>query len=351
MKRFTSLMCLLAMTFLFFTTGYAEGIVYPHEEVETKVTSNEGTQKSIHSGRIWKTIFGEALREDMEHGELRYTVYLPENYDNKKEYPFLLYLHGGSMGYRRSGGKTPWEMDLDGSWQYAESIANSIESCIIFVPQAPGTKENYEDKNAYWSGISPDEILSGATVNKSNSSPYLRATEKMMSDFLEKGISYGGNVFKIDKSRLYLTGHSQGAVGAYAILKDCPDVFAAAIIGAGIGDPDAADSWKDTPVRIFHGTSDPKVTYKAAEAMAEALKDHPGAEIITLEGEGHDIKPYMYGVTGNGEAGETLMWMAKQDRDKFESTSIIAFILIAVLILAAGVAAFWGIKKVKTVKQ
>ena len=38
----------------------------------------------------------------------------------------------------------------------------------------------------------------------------------------------------IDKTRVYLSGVSMGAVGAWRFLKDCPDLFAAALIGSGV---------------------------------------------------------------------------------------------------------------------
>lgn len=344
MKRFITAICMFAMSLSLSTVSYAQkGEIYPHPEVKTEISVNEGEEKA-DSGRVWKTVYGEALRPDMTNGELRYTVYLPENYDSKKEYPFLLYLHGGSMGYLRTTGITPWSKDLGGGLQYAEIIAANIEDCIIFSPQVPGTKHNQnEEKTAYWSGISPSEILSGATENKSNSSPYLRAAEKMIADFVEKGISYGENTYTVDGSRLYVVGHSQGGIGTYTILRDCPGVFAAAIIGAGIGDPESVDLWKDTPVRIFHGMLDFTVSYEACEIMAEALKDYPNAEIFPLENADHNIKPYMY-------TAENFSWMAKQDRDKSESAPVIILILITVIVLAAGIAAFWMIKKRKTDK-
>lgn len=307
-----------ALMLLFCQTAFAQSKMYPHPEVKTEVTTNEGEQKTS-SERVWKTLYGEVTREDMEHGELRYTVYLPENYDSNKEYPFLLYLHGGSIGYHRSNGKTPWTTDL-GNSKYAESIANSIEDCIIFAPQAPGAPQAIKDaKNAYWSEF-PSGNVSTHTTNKTPSSPYLRAVEKMMEGFLEKGISHNGNVYTVDASRVYVAGHSMGALGTFSILKDCPEVFAAALIGSGIGDPDSVDLWKDTPVRIIHGTNDTTVPYKAAEVMIEAVKDNPSAEIITLVNGDHNIKPYLYGADWDDGANDNFVWMATKDRDNISST-------------------------------
>ena len=342
MKRFTVMIGVLAMTLTFFAATCVHGTMYPHPEVETKFTVNEEGTLENNADRVWKTIEGEVLRSDMECGALRYFVYLPENYDSNKEYPILVYLHGGSIGYHRGAKITPWSKDLK---SYSEQIAKGIEDCIILAPQAPGTSVSGEDvPNSYWSGLSAKEILGGGTINKSESSPYLRATQKLMSDFLEKGILYKGSTYKVDASRVYLAGHSQGAVGSFMMLKDCPDVFAAAIIGAGIGDPDSVDLWKDTKVRIYHGKHDNMVDYEACEIMAQALKDYPNAEIFPLEYADHDIKPYMY-------TEENFSWMAEQDRDAIGNTRIIVLIVLAVMVVIAVIILSVFIRKRKVLKK
>ena len=311
MKKLLLILCMV--TLVLSVTALADGKMYPHPEVDMKVTREEGEQKS-DSGRVWKTVYGEATRPDMEHGELRYTLYLPENYDSTKEYPFLIYLHGGETGYNRTEGATPWNKDL-GKKGYAESIANGIEDCIIFAPQAPGTTTaGRSEANGYWSGL-PSAKVKTETKDNSPSSPYLRAAQKMMDDFLKSGISCGGNVYKLDASRLYLTGHSMGSIGSYTMLRDCPDVFAAAVLGAGIGDPDSVDLWKSTPVRIFHGTEDTTIPYKSTEVMIEALKDYPNVEVFPLINAGHTLKPYIYEADWDEGVNENFTWMATKDRD------------------------------------
>jgi len=286
----------------------------PHTEME--LTREEGETKSLSSDRIWKTISGAACRQDMEHGELRYSIYLPEGYDSKTEYPLLLYLHGGDLGYHRSGGYTPWAKELNGFDEaYAEIIAEAIDNCIIFVPQAPGAPREVKDAvGAYWSGM-PTGMVGSATEDKSESSSYLRAVEKTMAEFLEKGISHSGNVYSVDASRLYVTGHSMGAIGTYTIFRDCPDMFAAAIIGAGIGDPESVDFWKNTPVRIYHGTNDKVIPYESTRVMAAALENNKNAEIRTLEGVGHSIQSYMYLMMNEEGKSESFSWMAEQSRE------------------------------------
>ncbi len=333
MKKIITVMCLILLMLTTCVSAKTSGVIYPHPEVEMTTTKNEGTQET-YSGRVWKTVYGESVRPDMEVGELRYTVYLPENYNSEKEYPFVLFLHGGKRGYRRCNGKTMWEMDLV---EFSDSFASSIEDCIIFAPQAPGIAYSDEDKkNKYWSGISSASVpISTITTDNSESSPYLRAAEKMISTFVEQGISYGDDTYTIDASRLYVVGHSMGGIGTYTILRDCPDVFAGAIIGAGIGDPDSVDLWKSTPVRIIHGTKDASVIYEATEIMQEALKGYNNAEIITLEGADHNIKPVMYGEDRGKTTNENLLWLASQDRDKPAVSYYVWIVAALVLIIAA----------------
>ena len=343
-KRVCAILCILMMLFMMCSTATAQGVLYPHPEVETELTKEEGTVRAI-SGRVWKTVSGEVRRQDMEHGELRYVVYLPENYDSTKQYPLELYLHGGDLGYKRSGGYTPWSKQLI---HYAENFAVSMGDCIIFAPQAPGTvSSGNETQGRYWSEFS-GRFAEKEWVDSSAASAYLMAVEKMLSDFVEQGISYGEDIYTLDKARLYVTGHSMGGIGTYTILRDCPDVFAAAIIGAGIGDPDSVDTWRSTKVRILHGTEDRVISYKATEKMEEALRTSKNAEIITLEGIGHDILSFMYAQTDAEGKSEHLVWMAAQKFKEQDSARYMLGILIAVVAVVAVIAgAIWVLKRRK----
>ncbi len=335
MKRCMAIVCMMIALLMLCSAVYAEGMMYPHPEVAMELTTEEDTV-TAESGREWKKLSGTALRPDMEHGELRYEVYLPAKYSSKKEYPILLYLHGGDLGYKRSAGKTPWTKELNGWMQVGELVATAIEDCIIFAPQAPGApKEVRANPGSYWSML-PGGMVGTATTDNSESSPYLRAAEKMMADFLEKGISHGGEVYTVDSSRLYVTGHSMGSIGTYTVLRDCPDMFAAAIIGAGIGDPETVEKWKDTPVRIFHGTKDRTIPIKPSELMAEALQKANAKDAVftPLEGAEHDIEWLMFGLKNNEVKSEAFSWMAKQQLGKGDSQHTSLYVGIAVVIAA-----------------
>ncbi len=347
MKRCMAFVCMMATLLFFANAVHAEGTMYPHPEVAMELTTEEDTV-TVLSGREWRKLSGTAVRPDMEHGELRYEVYLPEAYDSTKTYPVLLFLHDGSLGYRRSDGFTPWMMRLGGGNMLAERIAEAIGDCIIFAPQTPGAlPEDDTMENAYW-GEMPMGTVGAAITDKSESSPYLKAVEKMMASFLDNGISYSGDVYTIDSERLYVTGFSMGGIGTYTILRDCPDVFAAAIIGAGIGDPDTVETWKNTPVRILHGTRDTTISIKASETMAEALQTVRAQDAVftPIEGEEHDIIWFMYSPENDEGKSESLSWMAKQRLG--EGDNIFLYVGIAVVIVViAGTTVIWALKRKK----
>ena len=347
MKRIMTLVCIVTALLLFGNAVYAEGTMYPHPEAAMELTTEEDTVTS-ESGREWRKLFGTAVRPAMEYGELRYEIYLPEKYSSKKEYPILLYLHGGDLGYNRSGGDTPWMKELNGWIQIGELVSETIKDCIIFAPQAPGLPKGVSSTpGSYWSKL-PGRMVATATIDNSESSPYLRAVEKMMADFLEKGISHGGEVYTVDSSRLYVTGHSMGSIGTYTVLRDCPDMFAAAIIGAGIGDPDTVESWKNTPVRIFHGTRDKIIPIKSSERMAEALQKANALDAVftPLEGAEHDIEWLMFGPKNNEEKSETFSWMAKQRLGK-RNNSFLYVGIAAVIVVIAVITVIWATKRKK----
>ncbi len=354
MKRCMAFVCMMAVLLMVGSAVHAEGTMYPHPEVAMELTAEED-MVTAESGRKWRKLSGTAVRPDMEHGELRYEVYLPEKYNKKKEYPVLLYLHGGELGYERSEGQTPWTKELNGWMQVGELVAEAIEDCIIFAPQAPGVPMRLLPSGvvgASWSNL-PSGMVGTAIIDKSESSPYLRAVEKMMADFLEKGISHGGKVYTVDSARLYVTGHSLGSVGTYTVLRDCPDMFAAAVIGAGLGDPDTVDAWKDTPVRIFHGKLDRTIPIKSSEVMVEALQAAGAKDAVftSIEGFEHDIEWLMFGLKNGEVKSETFLWMAKQHRGEEDNGRTSLYVGIAVVIaVLLGVAVVCVLKKRKTKK-
>jgi len=79
--------------------------------------------------------------------------------------------------------------------------------------------------------------------------------------------------YRVDRSRLYVTGLSMGGYGTWDIVAEFPDMFAAAVPICGGGDPTTAPAIARLPVWVFHGGKDPVVPLDESANMVKALRD------------------------------------------------------------------------------
>jgi polyhydroxybutyrate depolymerase len=160
-----------------------------------------------------------------------YILYRPIT-SNKTDLPLIIVLHGG-LGNAR--------------YMQKSTGMNEIADSGPFVVVYPnGTKIRFTLKDR-------------RTWNAGNCCG--RAAKKGIDDvkFIEKIIEDIGKKIPIDTGRVYVTGHSNGAMMAYRLAAEIPDKIAAIIPVAGtlaIGNFDTA---KDIPVQHIHGTADKNV--------------------------------------------------------------------------------------------
>lgn len=94
--------------------------------------------------------------------------------------------------------------------------------------------------------------------------------------------------YRFDHSRVYLTGYSMGGYGAWSIVAQYPDLFAAAAPIAGGGDPDQVCAARGVPVRAYHGDQDNVIQHSQSVLMVDALNKCDGdADLVTLPGVDH----------------------------------------------------------------
>jgi predicted esterase len=95
--------------------------------------------------------------------------------------------------------------------------------------------------------------------------------------------------YNVDPSRIYLIGHSMGAIGTWALAAKYPETWAALAPFAGIGSPLAAERIKAIPQFVVHGDADATVNVNGSRLMVAALKK-AGAPVIYVEvpGGGHN---------------------------------------------------------------
>ena len=79
--------------------------------------------------------------------------------------------------------------------------------------------------------------------------------------------------YKIDESRIYLMGHSLGAIGTWKIGPKFPDVWAALGPIAGSGNAASLERIKHIPQIVVHGDDDRTVNVQGSRTMVAKMKE------------------------------------------------------------------------------
>ena len=119
-----------------------------------------------------------------------------------------------------------------------------------------------------------------------------------------------------DPNRIYLTGHSMGAFGVFNALVSDPNMFAAAAVVAGGGDPNSALHITHVPTWVFCGEKSPILRY--SRDMVDMLKRLGGQPKFTIvKGAGHVCWRQVY------DAPAVWDWLFAQRRviRRFDATT------------------------------
>ncbi|HEV7505215.1 MAG TPA: PHB depolymerase family esterase [Thermoanaerobaculia bacterium] len=175
----------------------------------------------------------------------RYLLYLPEGYDPAgKTWPLVLFLHGsGERGADLAAVSRQGLPKLMGGRSFP---------FILVAPQVP--------EGELWSA----DVL------------------KALLDDLQTRL-------RVDPDRVYLTGLSMGAFGAWDLTIANPDRFAALLVISGGGNPVEVCRLKNVPVWIFHGRKDDVIPVSWAEELGRRLERCAGNVKVTIYPDaGHD---------------------------------------------------------------
>lgn len=198
-----------------------------------------------------------------------YTLLFPDNMQAGTKYPLILLLHGRN-------GTSPAAKLLATPWMRKNF------SSFVLMPQ-----------------ITDPEIwaMPGYT------DPTLAMHSHVMQ-ILKSVVE----TYPVDTSRLYLTGHSMGGVGAYGFLSYYPDTFAAAAVLCGIWTEEDAKKIVKTPLWIFQGDLDQAYPVKDVRLLIGKLKDkNKSVQYTEYKNTGHDLKKAYY-------SEDVWAWMFAQKR-------------------------------------
>ncbi|MDR1384323.1 MAG: prolyl oligopeptidase family serine peptidase [Planctomycetaceae bacterium] len=213
----------------------------PGKQVPQQITLPQSTSVWEKTDEAIKRL-GEIQPLDESKTEImQYLLYLPKYYavDSDKKFPLLLFLHGAG----ERGDKID-TVAVHGPPKLLITNQEVTEKCP-FIVVSPQCKNGY-----YWS---PAQLL-------------------LLLDDVEKN-------YKIDKSRIYVTGLSMGGFGSWMITSLAPERFAAVAPICGGFEPTQANKFVDVPIWAFHGDADSTVSPELSKKMAKAIEDAGGKKI------------------------------------------------------------------------
>jgi predicted esterase/ribosomal protein L29 len=183
-----------------------------------------------------------------------YRVYVPTGYAATKATPLVIALHG--LG------------------------ANEDSFFDSYAQLPPQLAEKHGFLMAAPLGFRPDGFY-GSTIMGAADAAARRRSDYSEKDVLEV-VRLMKAAYNVDESRIYLIGHSMGAIGTWALAAKYPQMWAALVPFSGTGSPALADAMKGIPQLVVHGDADNTVNVSGSRNMVEALRKAQ-ADVTYLE--------------------------------------------------------------------
>src|SRR5665213_531661 len=160
--------------------------------------------------------------------KIDYLLFLPQGYrESQQRWPLMLFLHGSG-----ESGANLAKVKAHGPPKLVESTPDF--PFILVSPQSPGRGWNNQTLTA------------------------------LLDDVVSK--------YRVDSSRIYLTGLSMGGFGTWSLAAAHPERFAAIVPICGGGKPADAAKLAALPIWAFHGAKDPTVPVERSREMVAAIK-------------------------------------------------------------------------------
>lgn len=206
---------------------------------------------------------GSFSTEIVQKFQLNYALHIPG--DTKEKKPLIIFLHGSG-----EKGTDIEKVKVHGPFKYLKT--HNLDAYVL-APQCP--------ENEYWDSEAVYRLI--IKIQKENN---------------------------VDPSRIYLTGLSMGAWGAWNLIYAHPETFAAFVPIAGYVDRiPMIENCKiaSIPIRIFHGLLDNVVDVNYSITMYKKLKAcNTNIELTIFEDADHDSWSRVY------DDQKIYDWMFKQ---------------------------------------
>lgn len=176
----------------------------------------------------------------------RYLLYVPASYDASRAVPLVISIHGHSGWPANQEQVSGWDDLAD---QYGFIVAYPMGTGMPLHWRASGTADSYKDV-----------------------------------DFISSLMDQVEADYKIDPSRVYVNGHSNGGGMTFMLTCALSQRIAAAgsVAGAYLYPWSQCQNDRPVPLIVFHGTADPIVPYTGGPSKSFDL---PFPDVVTWVGE------------------------------------------------------------------
>jgi predicted peptidase len=227
--------------------------------------------------------------KDPESGNVMpWRLYVPPAADASRALPLVIAFHSGA------GRGSDNLKQLDDSIRHLLSDElQGIEPVLVLAPQA-GERTHWVD---YPSFDPPFENFDQRQIPQSEN---VKSAIRLLREVIAR--------HNVDRSRVYVTGISMGGEGSWDAITYYPELFAAALIMNGAGDPRAVERVKAMPIRFYHGDQDVITPTANSRELDQALRAiGASARYTEIPGGGHDIRDHAY-------TRENFAWLLQQRR-------------------------------------
>lgn len=223
-------------------------------------------------------------RPTLYGGDRQTSLRVPENFDESKDYPLVVVLHGyGANGF------------VQESYFQSKAYATNGDAFVMapdgLVDDTGKQFWNADSQCCDFGGKNPDDV-----------------------GFIGGLIDDVSKDWPIDANKVFLIGHSNGGYMSYRMSCDRADIIAGIVVLAGVASSMPASCNPSKPVNILHmhGTADDTVPFSTVESSISEWSQKDGCGTTKTDGPTLDIESSLAGnetttATVNGcPAGTTI---------------------------------------------
>ena len=175
-----------------------------------------------------------------------YRMYVPTSYNGTKAFPLIIAMHG--LGGTEDAFFTNYDQKMP---PLAEQHGYIVAGVL-----------GYRVDGSYGWGL-----------GNPPADPATRRVQEQSERDVMQVLQIVRQQYKIDENRIYLMGHSMGAIGTWKIAPKFPDIWAAIGTFAGSGAPATLERIKHVPEFVVHGDADATVNVQGSRTMVAKAKE------------------------------------------------------------------------------